>query len=101
MAYHVYILQSLKDSKYYIGSTSDVEARLRFHNAGLQRSTRNTVFFGLALTEIFRQGSILNPQETALVLNVYSNRIFISKLFLTIEDAYAFGANPNVLIIVR
>ena len=39
MPYYVYILRSLKDKKYYIGSTSNVEARLKFHNAGLQRST--------------------------------------------------------------
>jgi putative endonuclease len=53
MAYHVYILQSLKDSKYYIGSTSDVEARLRFHNAGLQRSTRSRIPFRLVLSEMY------------------------------------------------
>lgn len=53
MAYYVYILQSLKDSKYYIGSTSDVEARLQFHNAGLQRSTRNRIPFRLVLSEVF------------------------------------------------
>jgi putative endonuclease len=40
MSYYVYILKSLKDGRYYIGSTSDVMARLKFHNSGLQRSTR-------------------------------------------------------------
>ncbi|MBN1415662.1 MAG: GIY-YIG nuclease family protein [Bacteroidales bacterium] len=30
--YYVYILQSQKDGKFSIGSTSDVEARLAFHN---------------------------------------------------------------------
>jgi hypothetical protein len=34
----VYILKSLKDHKYYIGSTADVTARLKFHNEGVQRS---------------------------------------------------------------
>ncbi|MBN8785434.1 MAG: GIY-YIG nuclease family protein [Terrimonas ferruginea] len=38
MLHHIYILQSLKDGKYYIGYTTDVEERLKFHNAGLQRS---------------------------------------------------------------
>ena len=51
MSYFVYILRSLKDGKYYIGYTSDVEARLRFHNAGLQRSTRNRIPFELVYTE--------------------------------------------------
>lgn len=51
MSYYVYILQSLKDSKYYIGSTSDVGARLSFHNAGLQRSTKYRIPFKLILSE--------------------------------------------------
>lgn len=51
MPYYVYILQSLKDNKYYIGSTSDVTARLNFHNAGLQRSTKNRTPFKLILFE--------------------------------------------------
>ncbi|MBA2328081.1 MAG: GIY-YIG nuclease family protein [Flavisolibacter sp.] len=34
---HTYILQSKKDNKYYIGSTSDVAARLAYHNANSQR----------------------------------------------------------------
>jgi putative endonuclease len=51
MPYYTYILQSLKDNKYYIGSTSDVTARLSFHNAGLQRSTRNRIPFRLVLFE--------------------------------------------------
>ena len=51
MSYFVYILQSLKDQKYYIGSSANVEARLKFHNSGLQRSTRNRVPFRLVLFE--------------------------------------------------
>ena len=51
MSYYVYILQSLKDSKYYIGSTSDVTARISFHNAGLQRSTKNRTPLRLVLFE--------------------------------------------------
>ncbi|NCT76723.1 MAG: GIY-YIG nuclease family protein [Chitinophagaceae bacterium] len=49
--YYVYVLQSLKDHRYYIGFTTDVEARLRFHNAGLQRSTRHRIPFRLVIFE--------------------------------------------------
>jgi putative endonuclease len=51
MEYYVYILQSLKDNKYYIGSSSDVNARLQFHNSGLQRSTKSRIPFRLVLHE--------------------------------------------------
>jgi len=53
MAHYVYILQSLKDKKYYIGETSDVPARLLFHNTGKQRSTKNRIPFIIILTEQF------------------------------------------------
>ena len=51
MTYFVYILQSQKDSKYYIGSSSNVDARLNFHNTGLQRSTRHRIPFILVCQE--------------------------------------------------
>jgi len=51
MPYYVYILQSLKDSKYYIGSTSNVAERLNFHNSGRQRSTKHRVPFILICFE--------------------------------------------------
>ncbi len=51
MAYYVYMLKSLKDSKFYIGSTSDIAARVAFHNAGLQRSTKNRIPFELVYSE--------------------------------------------------
>ena len=53
MSYFVYILQSQKDQKYYIGSTSNVENRLAFHNSGRQRSTRTRVPFKLVYSESF------------------------------------------------
>lgn len=53
MSHFVYILQSQKDHKYYIGSTSDVESRLIYHNSGRQRSTRSRIPFQLIYSESF------------------------------------------------
>jgi putative endonuclease len=53
MPHFVYILQSLRDNKYYIGETADVAARLLFHNAGRQRSTKNRIPFIIILVEKF------------------------------------------------
>ncbi len=37
----VYILRSLKDGRYYIGSTSNLEKRVERHNQGGNISTKN------------------------------------------------------------
>ncbi|OIP06775.1 hypothetical protein AUK41_01435 [Candidatus Berkelbacteria bacterium CG2_30_43_20] len=39
--YTVYILRSMITRKYYIGVTSDITQRLRHHNSGANRSTKN------------------------------------------------------------
>lgn len=39
--YYVYILKSLKDSKFYTGYTSDLKRRIKEHNNGLSKSTKN------------------------------------------------------------
>lgn len=64
MLYYVYVLQSLKDHRYYIGFTTDVEARLRFHNAGLQHSTRDRIPFRLVLFETFATKEEALKRET-------------------------------------
>jgi putative endonuclease len=38
--FYVYLLKSLKDNKYYIGQTQNVEKRLKAHNSGLVQSTK-------------------------------------------------------------
>ncbi|WP_106135709.1 GIY-YIG nuclease family protein [Mongoliibacter ruber] len=39
--YTVYILYSSKTNKYYIGSTNDIQARLKHHNYGATPSTKS------------------------------------------------------------
>ena len=51
MPHFVYILQSMKDEKYYIGETTDIKQRLLFHNNGRQRSTMYRIHFKLILFE--------------------------------------------------
>ncbi len=40
MPYFVYILESLKDGRYYVGSTHNLEDRLKRHNEGRVAYTR-------------------------------------------------------------
>lgn len=51
MSYYVYILKSQKDQRHYIGSTSDLEKRIEYHNAGRQRSTKHRIPFALIYSE--------------------------------------------------
>jgi putative endonuclease len=37
--YFVYILQSEKDNRYYVGTTANIERRLKEHNTGSVKST--------------------------------------------------------------
>ena len=45
----VYILQSLKNDSYYIGSTNDIGRRLQQHKDGLVKSTKNILPIELKL----------------------------------------------------
>ena len=46
-----YVIQSIKDCGVYVGMTSDVERRMREHNAGYNRSTRSRAPFVLFYVE--------------------------------------------------
>lgn len=39
--YFVYIIKSQKIDKYYIGMTKNINNRIRHHNSGANKSTRN------------------------------------------------------------
>jgi putative endonuclease len=54
MFYFVYVLICEKDGKFYIGSTSNVEQRLNYHNWGKNVSTSNRRPLDLIFYEAFR-----------------------------------------------
>jgi putative endonuclease len=51
--YTVYILQSIRDRKRYIGYTKDFERRLKEHNSGKTESTRRRRPFKVMYTETY------------------------------------------------
>ncbi len=51
--YTVYVLKSSKNDKYYIGSTSDIDQRIRNHNAGLSKWTKSGVPWIIIHTETY------------------------------------------------
>lgn len=50
--FYVYILQSLKDNKWYTGFTQDVFKRLEEHNNGNVRSTKHRLPFKIIYYEV-------------------------------------------------
>lgn len=53
----VYILQSLKDHRTYIGSTDSLERRFKQHNSGKSKSTKYRAPFKLLFKEEFESGN--------------------------------------------
>jgi putative endonuclease len=51
---YVYILQSAKNGRFYIGSTGDVNRRLIEHNWGQVKATRNKGPWELKLVQSYR-----------------------------------------------
>lgn len=51
--YYAYVLKSKNTGKYYIGSCENIEARLKRHNSGRNKSTKSGVPWVLVYREIF------------------------------------------------
>ena len=73
MIYYLYILKSLKDSKLYVGTTKNVEERLKQHNEGITPSTRYRKPFILLYTESY------NTKQEALKRERYLKSLKGSK----------------------
>lgn len=61
--YFLYILQSRKDSSYYIGSTNNLENRLRKHNSGGSRYTKSRTPWKVVYSENFNKLSEARTRE--------------------------------------
>jgi len=61
--YIVYILQSLKDNKTYVGYTDNFERRFKQHNSGQSKSTKHRAPFRLLFIEEFDDRKIAKKRE--------------------------------------
>lgn len=52
--HYVYIIKSQAISRYYIGSTENIENRLSRHNSGKNKSTKNGIPWSLVYSEEFK-----------------------------------------------
>ena len=76
--FYVYVLQSLKDQRLYIGMTSNLEERVKRHNAGCEKSTRGRVPFKLLHSEVF--GTRTEARDREKYLKSGFGREIIKKL---------------------
>jgi len=60
----VYVLQSLKDHRTYIGVTNNFERRFHQHNSGKSKSTKYRAPFGLLFKEEFETKELAKKRET-------------------------------------
>ena len=65
MVYFVYILQSLKDGSYYVGSTQDLDERINRHNGGRSKYTKTKRPWKLVYSEEFpgRSAAAIREQQ--------------------------------------
>ena len=64
--YHMYLLKSEKDGRLYVGYTSDLERRLKAHNAGFVTYTRKYLPWVLSYYESFLSLEDAKKREKAL-----------------------------------
>ena len=66
MFYYIYVLQSKKDDKLYIGFTSDLRSRLEEHNKGNVGSTQYRRPLELIYYEAYKNRDIAQKRERQL-----------------------------------
>lgn len=79
----VYILRSLKNSRYYIGSTTDIKRRLVEHNSGESKYTSLTRPFELVFSQNFED--IKTARRIELKLKRFKSKKIIDKI---VGDGY-------------
>lgn len=64
--FFVYVLQSQKNGRYYIGSTKNVEQRLIQHNAGMTQATQSLRPWKLVHTQSYETLALARRREKQL-----------------------------------
>ena len=64
--YILYLIQSKKDSSFYIGITNNLQRRIKEHNNGLSLSTKNKRPWALVYCEIYRSKKDVIKRERML-----------------------------------
>lgn len=79
--FFVYVIKSLKDSSTYIGSSENVENRLKQHNMGKTRSIKSKVPFYLVHVEEYDSKTEAIKRELRLKNNSWEKEQLFKKIF--------------------
>ena len=80
MPFFVYILQSAKDGRFYVGQTEHIAERVKYHNAGYSHALRNRGPWRLVHSEAYptradalrRERYIKKQESRAFILQLLS-----------------------------
>jgi putative endonuclease len=94
---YVYILQSQKDGRYYIGSTVDLNKRLKQHMGGFTPSTKRFGEIKLVFSQKYQ--TLKQARYIEFKLKKFKRKDFIEKIvadgFIKIRPK-EFGSSPDV-----
>ena len=77
--YYVYVIRSLKNGRFYIGCTNNIERRLQEHNKGKSKYTRLTRPFELIYRE--ELDSLINARRREKLLKGGKGREWLKRKF--------------------
>ena len=83
--YFTYILQSLKDNTFYIGSSNDLNKRILEHNSGMSKYTSKKIPWKLVYYEKFVTLSEAKKREN--FLKKQKNKNFYNRLVAEFDSA--------------
>ena len=86
---YLYIIQSLKNNSYYIGSTTNLESRINQHNHGQTKSTKYKKPYKLVFNQEF--STINDAHKAELKIKKWKQKAYIEKI---IEDGKMFSVGP-------
>ncbi len=76
--YYLYVLQSQKNGKYYVGITKDIKSRLNQHNRGAGKSTKSSKPWSLLYIEEYNSLSDASKRER--YIKNQKSRLYIENL---------------------
>ena len=92
--YYVYVLLSLKDKKFYIGFTNDLERRLTEHNSGKNISTKSK----LPLKLIYYEAHL--SKADAMRRERYFKTAKVKSTCATSADRKQFGSGSFIILTI-